>query len=106
LEYFRWKDECPNKKTTDQRNRNVRRITGQSIIGAQGPLGEPGQMLRTEITRLNGTTDMQILSTRSIGVEVNNNSREGTATGESAPRARAVSAQLGLHPIIMLLCNA
>jgi hypothetical protein len=69
LDYFRWKDENPsNRRTNDNNNRDVRRMTGQSFIGAQPPLGENGQVLRTEITRLNAP-QLEHLATRSIGIE-------------------------------------
>jgi hypothetical protein len=46
-------------------------MNGQSIIGAQPPLGENGQMLQTEITRLHHP-DLQHLSSHVIGEESNN----------------------------------
>jgi hypothetical protein len=55
--------------TVDQNNRDTRRVTGQSIVGAQPPLGEGGQMLRTEITHLN-RPDLQHLASRTIGEEI------------------------------------
>ncbi len=47
-------------------------MTGQTFIGAQPPLGENGQALRTEIIRLNAP-ELEHLSTRSIGIERNTN---------------------------------
>ncbi len=78
----------------DQCSQNVCLITGQSIIGAQDPIGEASQTLQMKITCLNVAADIQTLSSHSIGDEVNNIARAGTATGETAPPALSTSSRI------------
>ncbi len=69
LDYFRWKDENPNnRRATDHNNCDVCQMMGLSFIGVQPPLGENGQVLRTEITRLNAP-EFEHFASRSIGIE-------------------------------------
>jgi hypothetical protein len=86
LEYIRWKEENPAvRRTVDHNTRDARRITGQSIVGAQPPLGEEGQMLRTEITRLN-RSDLQHLASRTIGEEI-----IGNVSGNEVPSSNNIN---------------
>lgn len=57
----------------DRHNRDVHRITGQSFIGAQPPLGEIGRVLWIDITRFNAS-ELEHFSTQSIGIERTANS--------------------------------
>ncbi len=64
------------RRVVDHNTRDARQMTGQSIVGVQPPLGEDGQMLRMEITRLN-RSDVQHLVSRTIGEEIIGNVIQG-----------------------------
>ncbi len=53
------------RHVVDHNTRDARWMTGQSIVRAQPPFGEDGQMLRMEIIRLN-RSDVQHLASAQL----------------------------------------
>jgi len=71
-EFFTWKTD---KTVMDTLTRDTRRRTYQNVIGAQPPLGEDGQTLRTEVTSSNNGPN-QHRATRNLAATPLPNARQ------------------------------